>query len=719
MTNKAIKFELDNDNIALLTIDVEGQSMNVINEDFLRELKAHIEKISSDDNIKGAVICSGKDNAFLAGADLNMLLGDLAMNDQASPEDIFKTSFSLNKLFRSLETCGKPIAVAIAGLTLGGGLELAMSCHYRVVADNDKIKMGLPEIQVGLIPGAGGTQRLPRLMGIQAALPYMLQGKNMSPKQALASGVIHEIAPVGDIINKAKAWILGGGKAEQPWDQKRFKIPGGQGVYDPNIVQTFMGAPAMTQKQTKNNYPAAVAILSAVYEGHQLPIDLALKVESTYFAQQIMGTVAPNMIRTLFVNKNKADKLIRRPKDQPEMKTKKLGMLGAGLMGGGIAYVSAMAGIEVVLLDRELEFAQKGKDYSKTLLDKAVSRKKINQEKADHILSLITPTADYADLEGCDLVIEAVLEDVDVKADVTKKTQAVVPDSCIYGSNTSTLPISILAKASKDQQKFIGIHFFSPVDKMPLVEIILGKNTGDEALAKALDYVRQIRKTPIVVNDSRGFYTSRCFMTYPVEASNMLAEGVSPVLIENCGVYAGMAVGPFAVNDEVGIELSYHIGQATKAALGDAYKAEACDGVIEKLYKELGRKGKKNHKGFYEYPEGGKKFIWPGLATHYPLAPEQPNQEYVTKRLMYRQALEVARCYQENVVTDPEDADIGAIFGWGFAPWTGGPLSMIDTIGVDKFVEECDALAQKHGSMFDVPENLRKMSANGETFYGS
>ena len=580
MTQKAIKIDIDQNGIALLTIDVEEQSMNVINQDFISELEAHIKRISEEDNIKGAVITSGKDSAFLAGADLNMILGGLAKGGEADPEDIFKASFALNKLFRSLETCGKPIAVAINGLTLGGGLELSLACHYRVVADNDKIKLGLPEVQVGLIPGAGGTQRLPRLMGIQLALPYLLQGKNMTPKQALSNNIIHEIAPADEIVDKAKAWILAGGKAEQPWDQKRFKIPGGQGVYDPNIVQTFMGAPAMTLKQTKNNYPATVAILSAVYEGHQLPIDTALEVESKYFTQQIMGSVAPNMIRTLFVNKNKADKLIRRPKDQPEMKTKKLGMLGAGLMGAGIAYVSAKAGIEVILLDRELEFANKGKDYSRAILEKGIKRKKTTQEKADKLLSLIKPTTDYADLEGCDLIIEAVLEDPKVKADVTQKTQAVVPEGCIYGSNTSTLPISMLAKASQDESKFIGIHFFSPVDKMPLVEIIMGKNTGEEALAKALDYVRQIRKTPIVVNDSRGFYTSRCFMTYPVEATNMLHEGIAPALIENSGVYAGMAVGPFAVLDEASLELSYHIAEATKKALGDAYKSEACDKTL-------------------------------------------------------------------------------------------------------------------------------------------
>jgi 3-hydroxyacyl-CoA dehydrogenase/enoyl-CoA hydratase/3-hydroxybutyryl-CoA epimerase len=382
-----------------------------------------------------------------------------------------------------------------------------------------------------------------------------------------------------------------------------------------------------------------------------------------------------------------------------------------------VAYVSAKAGIEVILLDRELEFAEKGKEYSAKILAKAVKRKRMTQEKADGILARITPTTDYADLAGCDLIIEAVLEDVEVKADVTRKTEAVVGTDCFYGSNTSTLPITTLAKASARDAQFIGIHFFSPVDKMPLVEIIMGKNTGDEALAKALDYVRQIRKTPIVVNDSRGFYTSRCFSTYVQEAMNMLSEGINPALIENSGVYGGMMVGPFAVGDEVSIELMYHVGQATKKGLGDAYIPQACDDVVEKIYTDLGRKGKKNAKGFYDYPTNGKKHLWTGLAEHYPLADDQPSQDTVTKRLFYRQALEVIRCLEENVLLAPEDADIGAIFGWGFAPWTGGPLSYVDTIGVKKFHDECLELSTSHGVHFTPPKMLAEKAASGEKFY--
>ena len=716
MTN-TIKYELDSDGVALLTIDVPGKSMNVITREFMEDLEKLVPQIAADDKVKGAVITSGKQGSFVAGADLTMLLEMSEMVKTAPREELFQAAYRMNKALRAMETCGKPFAAAVNGLALGGGLEIALACHYRVIADNPKITLGVPEVMVGLLPGGGGTQRLPRLMGIQMALPYLLQGKNMTPQQAKMNNVVHEVVPQDELVATARKWILDGGKAEQPWDQKRFKIPGGQGVYDPNIVQTFVGAPAMTKKETKGNYPATVSILSCVYEGHQLPMDKALQVESKYFTELLLGDVAPNMIRTLFVNKQAAEKGVRRPKDIPPMKTKKLGMLGAGMMGAGIAYVSAMAGIEVVLLDVSQEAAEKGKAYSENLLAKRVKRKKTTEEKADKILSLITPTTDYADLEGCDLIIEAVLEDVEVKAKVTAQTEAVVPESCIYGSNTSTLPITQLAKASRREDQFIGIHFFSPVDKMPLVEIIMGEKTGDKALAKALDYVAQIRKTPIVVNDSRGFYTSRCFSTYVTEAINMLAEGISPALIENCGVYSGMAVGPFAVGDEVSIELSYHVGQATKKGLGDAYVPQAADAVVEKMYLELGRKGKKNQKGWYEYPEGGEKYLWPGLDEHFPVADRQPSAEEVTNRLLYRQAIEVIRCYEEGVLLAPEDADIGAIFGWGFAPWTGGPLSMVDTIGVKKFTDECQALADKFGPGFLPPKLLQDKAARDEKFY--
>lgn len=710
-----IRFETDND-VAVLTLDLPGRSMNLITMEMIRELDALVDRVAGDEKIKGAVITSAKP-AFMAGADLAMLAGLAAKAHSVSREELLAAVFEFNRVFRKLETCGKPFAAAINGLAMGGGLELCLACHYRVVADDKKIQLGLPEVKVGLLPGAGGTQRLVRLMGVQAALPYLLQGRSFRPQEALGFGIVHKVVPAAGLMDEAKRWIREQGDAVQPWDKKGFKVPGGEGSMNVKVVQTFMAGTAMTRKETRDNYPAAQAILAAVYEGHQLPIDTAIKVESRYFASLLLGPEPVNMIRTLFVNKGEADKLVRRPADVPKSKVTKLGVLGAGMMGAGIAHVSALAGMEVVLLDMKIEAAEKGKSHAAQSLEKEVRRGRRSKEDMEAILNRIHATTDLADLAGCDLVIEAVFEDMKIKADVTQKTEAVLLETAIFASNTSTLPITGLAKASKRPNQFIGIHFFSPVEKMPLVEIIMGKETSKETLARALDYVQQIRKTPIVVNDSRGFYTSRCFGTYPTEAIAMLKEGVNPALIENGGVQAGMAVGPFAVADEVSIELMYKVQQATKAALGDAYQPHPADEVAELFVTRLGRLGKKVGKGFYDYPEGGKKHLWPGLAEHFPPRADQPGVAEVKKRLLYRQAVEVVRCLEENVVTDPADADVGAIFGWGFAPHTGGPLSMIDTIGVARFVAECEELAAHHGERFAPPKLLRDMAREGRTFY--
>ncbi len=713
---KAFTYDVDGDGVALLTLDLPGRSMNVLTEDLMVELEGLIGKIAKDDAIKGAVITSGKP-AFLAGADLPMLAAMSEKAKTAPVEEVFKAAFEFNRVFRLIETCGKPFAAAINGLAMGGGLELALACHHRVVADDPKIQLGLPEVKVGLMPGAGGTQRLVRLMGVQAALPYLLQGRSMSPQEAVGFGVVDAMAPADQVIAEAKKLVLENTDATQPWDAKGFKVPGGQGSMNPKVVQVFMAGEAMLRKETRDVYPGPQAIMAAVYEGHQVPIDAALRIESRYFTSLILRPEAANMIRTLFVNKGEADKLVRRPKDVAQTQVKKLGVLGAGMMGAGIAYVSARAGMEVILLDMKQEAAAKGRAYSVGPLEKDVRRGKLTREKAEAIQARITATTDYALLADVDLVIEAVFEDMGVKADVTKKAEAELPTTTVFASNTSTLPITSLAKASKRPDRFIGIHFFSPVEKMPLVEVIVGEKTNDETLARALDYVRQIRKTPIVVNDSRGFYTSRCFGTYPTEAMAMLSEGVVPALIENAGLMAGMAVGPLAVADEVSIELAWKVKEATKAALGDAYQPSPADEVLDLFVKELGRIGKKAGKGFYEYPQEGKKFLWPGLAEQFAPAKEQPSVDEVKKRLLYRQAVEVARCFAENVVTAPADADVGAIFGWGFAPQTGGPLSLIDTVGVEAFVAECDKLAQEYGPRYAPPDLLRDMAAAKKTFY--
>ncbi len=713
---KTIKFAVDSDGIAIATVDVADKPMNVITPEFMDDIAEVAERIRNDDKVKGAVITSGK-SSFMAGADLKEMVATFDQRTDAA--EVYAWCRKLQQAYRKVETCGKPVAAAINGTALGGGLELALACHYRVVGNDPKTKLGQPEVQIGLMPGAGGTQRLLRLMGIEPTLRLTTEGTHVTPEKALELGFVNEVVEPGREIEAAKAWVMRGEDATPAWDQKGFKVPGGAGLMNPRAIQTQMVGTALLQKATNHNYPAPIAIMSAVYEGSVLPMDTALDVESKYFTQLLMHPSSRNMTRTLFLNKGAADKLARRPEGPAKKPVAKLGILGAGMMGAGVAYVSAYAGIEVVLLDMSAENAEKGKDYSRGLLQKRIDRGKMSADKAADILERIHTTDDYSKLKGCDLVIEAVFEDRKIKADVTAKTEAVIAADAIFASNTSTLPITGLAEASGRPDQFIGIHFFSPVDKMPLVEIIVGEKTGDVAIAQALDYVQQIRKTPIVVNDSRGFYTSRVFGTYSKEGITMLSEGVNPALIENMAKQAGMAVGPLAVTDEVSLELSYHVMEQTRKGLGADYKPSVADDVITKFVKELGRTGKKSGKGFYDYPQGAKKHLWSGLSDHYPQTAEQPTPAEVRKRLLYIQSIETVRCMDEGVVTHPADADIGSIFGWGFPPYTGGTISFIETEGLEHFVAEADRLAATYGDRFAVPASLRVMAEKGETFYGS
>ena len=709
-----IQYQVDADGIALLTIDLPDRSMNVLTPEFMSDLGTLVEKIAGDDAVKGAVLTSGK-KAFIAGADIKDMV--TAYDRGVTPQEAAGFSRNINQLLRRMETCGKPIAVAINGLALGGGLEVCLACHYRVLASDTGAVLGFPEVNIGLLPGGGGTQRTPRLIGVEASLPMILQCINQTPDQALKLGLVHEVAPVAEIVERARQWVLTKGDAEQPWDKKGFKVPGGAGAMTPKTAQQYMVGTSLLAGKTQHNYPAPIAALSAIYEGCIVPIDTGLDIEAQYFGQLLSGPVARNMMRTLFVNKGAADKLVNRPQGVEKSAVKKLGILGAGMMGAGIAYVSARAGMEVILLDTDQANAEKGKAYSTGLLDKAIARGKSTEAKKEALLSKITPTTNYALLEGCDLVIEAVFESVKIKADVTAKAEAVIPETAIFASNTSTLPITGLATASKRPESFIGIHFFSPVDKMPLVEVIVGEKTSDEAIARSLDYIQQIRKTPIVVNDSRGFFTSRVFSTFTSEGARMLAEGINPALIENAAKMAGMPVGPLAVSDEVSLELGWKVGIATAEALGIDYPSNPAEEVTLKMVKDLDRLGKKSGKGFYDYPAGGKKHLWPGLAEHFPLAAEQPTVEQVKERLLHRQALETARCIEEGVLKHAADGDIGSIFGIGFPAWTGGALSYIDTIGIQQFVAECDELAAKYGERFAVSDWLRARAADGEAFY--
>jgi 3-hydroxyacyl-CoA dehydrogenase/enoyl-CoA hydratase/3-hydroxybutyryl-CoA epimerase len=720
------KFAVDNDGIALAGFDVPGRSMNTLTASVLREITEIAERVKTDAAIKGLVITSGKTTGFCAGADIGEMEGNagaaVTLSQDEKLKRQFEGAFAFNRVLRGLETCGKPVAAAINGLALGGGLEVTLACHYRVVGDNPRIQLGLPEAKIGLLPGAGGTQRLPRLIGAQAALPLILEGKSCTPTEALKLGFVHAVVPAGAEVNSAKDWIRTKGDAVQPWDRKDFRMPGGTPHSLGGAGTVFVMGNAMLRKQTYGNYPAQLAIMKCVYEGIQLPIDAALRVESRYFAQLSAHPTAKNMMRSMFLSMQELGKGARRPKDEPPTDVKKVAVIGAGMMGAGIAYVQALAGIETILIDTTIEAAQKGKAYSEGLISKQVERGKLARDKAEATLALIKPSVDYADVKGADLVVEAVFENREIKANVTKLAEAQLGPEAIFGSNTSTLPITGLAEASARPANFIGIHFFSPVDKMGLVELILGKQTSPRAVAVAVDYVKKIRKTPIVVNDSRGFYTSRCFGTYIGEGQEMLAEGIAPAIVDNVGRMTGMPRGPLELSDDVGLDLGYKVREQTKKDLGAAYAAGPADALYEALVVKHGRYGRKNAKGFYDYPAAkGPKTLWPGLADLVAVKvteAEPPLVDELKKRFLYRQAVEAARCYAEGVVTDPRDADVGAILGWGFAPWTGGPISLIDTVGLAKFVEECDRMAQTYGPRFVPPQQLRDMAAAGETFYG-
>ena len=719
------KIDIDADGIALVTFDVPGKSMNTIGPQVMDEMVQLAERLKTDAAIKGAVLCSGKASGFCAGADLETAAGYAGAGelDDATRKMAFDEAFKLSAAIRAIETCGKPVAIALEGLAVGGGFEIALGCHYRVAADNNKIQLGLVEAKVGLMPGGGGSQRLPRLIGLMAAAPLLLEGKTLRPQEAKAQGLVHEVVAPGQAIEAAKTWVKTKGDPVAPWDKRDFKIPGG-GPYTPNGFQLFAMGSAMLRKDTYGNYPAQINILKAVYEGLQVPIDAALRIEVRYFIRTLTTPQAKGMIRTLFGSMQALGKGAARPAGEPLSQLKKAGVLGAGMMGAGIAHAQAVAGIETVLIDMTQEAADKGKAHVKDLLDKAVSRGRMTADKAAETLALVTATTDYGALKGADLVVEAVFEDRGVKAEVTKKAEAQLAEGAVFGSNTSTLPITGLAEASVRPDAFIGIHFFSPVDKMGLVEIIRGKQTSNATVAKTIDYVMRIKKTPIVVNDSRGFYTSRCFMTFLEEGMQMLAEGIAPAIIDNVGRMTGMPRGPLEMADDVALDLAWKIVGQTAKDLGQAAVAGPIYDTLKTMVVDQGRNGRKNGKGFYDYPadKGQAKRLWPGLADHFPVKVghvDPGGVDVLKTRLLYRQALEAARCFEEGVVTDPRDTDVGAILGWGFAPWTGGPLSLIDQAGAAAFVAECDRLAAELGPRFKPPKLLRDMAAEGRGFYGA
>ncbi|PTV96389.1 3-hydroxyacyl-CoA dehydrogenase [Rhodobacter aestuarii] len=711
-------YDLGADGVATITWDVVAKSMNVMSTEGLILLDQLIDQALADEACKGVIITSAKKD-FAGGMDLNVIAQMRAGGAQAMFDGVMQLHGVLRKIERAgmdpkTLKGGKPIVTVLPGTALGIGLELPLATHRIFAADNPKAKIGLPEIMVGIFPGGGGTTRLVRKMGAMAAAPFLLEGKLSNPKAAKAAGLIDEVCE--DPMAAARDWVLSAkdGDLVKPWDAKGYKMPGGA-PYHPAGFMTFLGASAMVHGKTMGVYPAAKALLSAVYEGALVPFDTALKIEARWFTNLLLNPSSSAMIRSLFINKEALEKGANRPQVE-DQSVNKVGILGAGMMGAGIAYVSANAGIEVVLIDASQEAADRGKSYSTGILDKGIQRKKVTEEKKAEVLARITATTDYAALEGCDLIVEAVFEDPGVKAEVTAKAEAVIPETAIFATNTSTLPISHLAKASKRPEQFIGIHFFSPVDKMLLVEIIKGAQTGDVAVAKALDFVRAIRKTPIVVNDARFFYANRCIIPYINEGIRMVAEGVNPVLVENAAKLVGMPLGPLQLVDETSIDLGVKIAKATKAAMGDAYPDGAVDEVVFWMA-DQGRLGKKADAGFYSYAGGKRAGLWAGLADQYPRAEEQPELTEVQHRLLMAQVLEAVRAFEQGVLTDIREGDVGAILGWGFAPWSGGPFAWLDIIGAPRAVEICEALEAAYGPRFNAPALLRDIVEKGDSFY--
>ena len=704
------RLDIDGDGIAVVTWDAPGRSMNLFDLAAMEELEAIVGEIAANTAITGVVITSGKE-AFSGGADLNMinaLLNSLKEHsDGAGREAAMKRLMDelgrLGRIFRRLETSGKPVVAAINGTCVGGAFELALACHARIVADDPKIKLGLPEVRVGLMPGAGGTQRVARLANTQDALQMLLKGEQLSPARAKTMRLVDAVVPAADLLGAAKRWVKETPRKVQPWDQDDFKLPGGK-VYSPQGANLWPAASALYRKETYDNYPGGRFILSAVFEGLQVPFDTALRIELRYFTHVLQTKEAAAMIRSLFVSLQELNKLARRPASVAERPIGRIAVIGAGFMGAGIAAVSARAGIDVVLLDRDQGTADKGKATVEASLGKDAQRGRMSEADRSAALARIQPAVEFAALAGTDLVIEAVFEDRAIKEDVIRRAAAVLPPETIFGSNTSTLPITSLAAAFDRPADFIGIHFFSPVEKMMLVEVILGKKTGDAALARILDFVRTIRKTPIVVNDFRGFYTSRVVGTYIAEGHLMLTEGVPAAMIENVARMAGMPVGPLALNDEVAIDLSRKIMAATRQDLGEDAVPEAEWQLIEEMVTRRGRLGRKNGKGFYDYADGatGKKQLWAGLAELFPPVadPDAIDIAALKHRFLVRQALETARCFEEGVLTDIREADVGSILGFGFAPFTGGTLSYIDFMGTAAFVGLCNRLAREHGERF-------------------
>jgi len=715
MADNTIQWDKDADSIVTLTMDDPSGSANVMNEAYIESMGKAVDRIVAEkDSITGVVITSAK-KTFFAGGDLTEMI-------KVGPEDagqFFDMVETVKKQLRTLETLGKPVVAAINGAALGGGLEIALACHHRIAADVKGSQLGLPEVTLGLLPGGGGVTRTVRMLGIQNAFVTVLsQGTRFKPAKAKEIGLVDEVLPtVEELVPAAKAWIKANPDShEQPWDKKGYKMPGGT-PSSPGLAAILPSFPALLRKQLKGApMPAPKAILAAAVEGAQVDFDTATRIESRYFAQLVTGQVAKNMIQAFFFDLQTITGGGSRPDGIGKTPINKIGVLGAGMMGAGIAYVSAKAGYDVVLKDVSLEAAQKGKGYSEKLEAKALERGRTTEEKSKALLDRITPTGDAADLKGVDFVIEAVFENQDLKHKVFQEIEDVVEPTAVLGSNTSTLPITGLATGVKRQEDFIGIHFFSPVDKMPLVEIIKGEKTSDEALARVFDYTLAIGKTPIVVNDSRGFFTSRVIGTFVNEALAMLGEGVEPASVEQAGSQAGYPAPPLQLSDELNLELMHKIAVATRKGVEDAggtYEPHPAEAVVEKMI-ELGRSGRLNGAGFYEYVDGKRTGLWSGLRETFKSGSSEPPLQDMIDRMLFAEALETQKCLDEGVLTSTADANIGSIMGIGFPPWTGGSAQFIvgyqGALGTGKeaFVARARELAARYGDRFLPPDSLTR-----------
>ena len=706
----AIQYQKNEDNIVFLTFDSPNQSANTMNADFRTALDEVVAQLQTDEDIAGIIFRSAK-KTFFAGGDLDELI-------QATPEhatEFFNMIEEMKAKLRYIETLGIPVVAALNGTALGGGWEIALCAHHRIALNDPKSKFGLPEVTLGLLPGGGGIVRSVRLLGLQNSLPLLMEGKQFGVDKAVSLGLIHDVADSTDeLLEKAIAWIKANPKSQQPFDVKGYKIPGGS-PSTPAVAQMLAIAPAMLRDKTKGCYPAPEAIMSAAVEGAQVDVDTALTIESRYFTYLAIGQISKNMIGTFWHGLNANKSGASRPQGIERWKATKVGILGAGMMGAGIAYATASTGIPVVLKDISIEAAEKGKAYSQKLLDKKVAQGRLSAEKRDQVLSLIQTTASNADLAGCDLIIEAVFENPALKAQVTQEAEQYLASNGVMASNTSTLPITELAQASKNDQNFIGLHFFSPVDKMQLVEIIKGKNTSAETLAKAFDFVQQIGKLPIVVNDSRGFFTSRVFGTFVQEGLRLLAEGVHPARIEMAALKAGMPVGPLAIQDEVSLTLSEHVANERYKALeaqGQTITKSPADDVIHSMIHEFNRKGKVAGAGFYDYPADAKKQLWSGL-SHWKKDNDISEQEMID-RFLFVQALDTVRCLEEGVLESVVDANVGSIFGIGFAAWTGGAVQFLNQYGLARAVTRAKVLENKYGERFKAPQLLKDRAAHAQ-----